>query len=386
MEVNQIFELVNDALKQSIGEEEVLSQDLGNLTALGKAVFSNNLADKYVGSLMNKIAATKFVNRKYTGNIPSIMVEEYEFGSIINKIDVDLLEATENESWQLEKGTAIVPTFNPPKVNEKFYHLKDNTYEIDISIAENQVKQSFRNATELNSFISMIYNEIDKAFTAREENDAKELVATAIGMTAYKEAPSANYSAVSTNRLVNLRKLYNDEFGTNLTMTQAKKNPEFLKYAKFVINMYKDRLASLSTAFNQEGKARFTTAENLKCIWLSEFEKAINSYTTIQDTISNKDMLPTGDTLTCWQGSGKANAFDFASTSKIHVITPDAHEVELSGVVGIMFDRDCMAFVNKKRYASTEEIKKGRFYNIYNFEDHSQVLDLSENCVVFTIA
>ena len=156
MEVNQIYDLVNDALKQSIGEEEVLSQDLSNLTALGEAVFNNKLVDKYVGSLMNKIAATKFVNRKYTGNIPSIMVEEYEFGSIINKIDIDLLEATENESSQLEKGTAIVPTFNPPKVNEKFYHLKDNTYEIDISIAENQVKQSFRSATELNSFISII--------------------------------------------------------------------------------------------------------------------------------------------------------------------------------------------------------------------------------------
>lgn len=61
-------------------------------------------------------------------------------------------DSVENESWDLTAGqTYNQDIFNAPKVHTKFFNSKV-TYEIDMSFADRQVKQSFSNAVQLNSF------------------------------------------------------------------------------------------------------------------------------------------------------------------------------------------------------------------------------------------
>ena len=44
-----------------------------------------------------------FVNHAYSINVPSVLMDSWEFGSVL-KIQADIPQATENESWDLVDG------------------------------------------------------------------------------------------------------------------------------------------------------------------------------------------------------------------------------------------------------------------------------------------
>ena len=110
MEVKQIHELVNGATKEVLGEEAVVNEDLSNIVDIGTQIADSHNIDNYVRSLVNHIGKVIFVNRPYSGNVPSVLMDGWEYGSILEKITVDNLpEATENESWELQDGTSYDP-------------------------------------------------------------------------------------------------------------------------------------------------------------------------------------------------------------------------------------------------------------------------------------
>ena len=104
MLVKQVAELVNASAKEFLGETAVLNEDLSNVVDYGTELFNNTDVDNYVKSLVDQIGKIIFVNRPYTGNTPSVLMDSWEFGSVLEKISGDLYDADENETWELEDG------------------------------------------------------------------------------------------------------------------------------------------------------------------------------------------------------------------------------------------------------------------------------------------
>ena len=153
MKVEQIYEITNDIMKEVLGESAVLNEDLSNIVDVGKA-FQNldGAVDNYVRKLHDHIGKVVFVNRRYTGRAPSVLMDGWEYGSILEKIRSKMPEATENESWELTNGTSYDPNiYTSPDVAVKFYN-KRTTFEIPISTTERQVKSAFSSAAQLNGF------------------------------------------------------------------------------------------------------------------------------------------------------------------------------------------------------------------------------------------
>ena len=76
MQVKQIYELVNDATKEALGEEATLLQeDLSNVVDVGTAIANATAYDNYVKALVNRIGRTIFVTRKYKGTIPNVIFD-----------------------------------------------------------------------------------------------------------------------------------------------------------------------------------------------------------------------------------------------------------------------------------------------------------------------
>ena len=116
-------------------------------------MFNQNAVDNYVKSLVNHIGKVVFVNRPYAGKIPSVLMDAWEFGSVLEKISADLPEAEENKSWELTDDTDYSQdVFHKPQVTAKFFNSKV-TFEVPVSITERQVKESFSNAEQLNAFL-----------------------------------------------------------------------------------------------------------------------------------------------------------------------------------------------------------------------------------------
>lgn len=384
MEVKQIYEFVNGTTKEDLGLTTVLEEDLRNIVDVGTDVINNNAVDAYVKSLINRIGKVVFVNRAYSGSVPSVLMNAWEFGSVVEKIRGELPEATENESWELTDGTVYEENiFYQPKVSAKFFN-KRTTFEIPMSFTEMQVKQSFASAGELNAFISMLYNEIDKSMTLKTDSLVMRTINNAIAETVYSEYQDTALSTKSGIRAINLLKLYNEEFTKTLTAEQAVKDKDFLRYAVYYMGIMKDRLNKMSTLFNIGGKARFTPDAMLHFVLLSEFARAADVYLQ-SDTYHNEFVkLPKAEIVTYWQGSG--TDYGFASTSKIDVITAENHNITVTGVVGVMFDRDCLGVTNVNRRVTSKYNAKAEFYNNWYKADAGYFNDFDENCIVFFVA
>lgn len=396
MEVKQIYTLINSVSGEVLGRTDIVTEDLTGIVDLGTEVFNQNAVDNYVKSLVNHIGKVIFVNRPYAGKVPSVLMDAWEFGSVLEKISADVPEAEENDTWNLTDGTSYdQDVFHKPTVTAKFFNSKV-TFEVPVSITERQVKESFSNAAQLNGFISMIYAAVEKSMTIKADalimrtinNMIAETVladAQAFGATAAGDMAGADLSSASTARCVNLLKLYNDKTGasTKLTAAKAITDPDFIRFASYVMGTYADRLQSISTVFNVGGKERFTPKDMLHVVLLSDFAKAAQTY-LYSDTFNRGDvLLPQAETVPFWQGSGQN--YEFASTGNINIKESGGKAVEISGVLGVMFDRDALGVCNLDRRVTTNYNAKAEFFNNYYKFDAGYFNDTNENFVVFFI-
>lgn len=398
MEVKKIYTLINSVSKEVLGKTDIVQEDLTGIVDLGTEVFNQNAVDNYVKSLVNHIGKVIFVNRPYAGKVPSVLMDAWEYGSVLEKISADVPEAEENNTWDLMDGhTYDQDVFHKPTVTAKFFNSKV-TFEVPVSITERQVKESFSNAAQLNGFISMIYAAVEKSMTIKADALIMRTINNMIAETVLADAKAfgADLASASTARCVNLLKLYNDKYfpatpGTPdptpnpnaLTAAKAITDPDFIRFASYVMGTYADRLQSISTVFNVGGKERFTPKDMLHVVLLSDFAKAAQTY-LYSDTFNRGDvLLPQAETVPFWQGSG--NNYDFASTGHINVKESGGKDVEITGVLGVMFDRDALGVCNLDRRVTTNYNAKAEFFNNYYKFDAGYFNDTNENFVVFFI-
>lgn len=403
MEVKQIHELIKKVSGEVLGKTDIVQEDLTGIVDLGKEVLNQSVVDDYVKSLVNHIGKVIFVNRPYAGKVPSVLMDAWEFGSVLEKISADVPEAEENDTWNLQDGQAYSQDiFHKPAVTAKLFNSKV-TFEVPVSITERQVKESFSNAAQLNGFISMIYAAVEKSMTIKADALIMRTINNMIAETVLADADKFrdtagnltedDLSKASTARCVNLLKLYNDKYfpatpaqdGPNpnaLTAAKAITDPDFIRFASYVMGTYADRLQSISTMFNVGGKERFTPKDMLHVVLLSDFAKAAQTY-LYSDTFNRGDvLLPQAETVPFWQGSGLN--YEFASTGKISIKESDK-AVVISGVLGVMFDRDALGVCNLDRRVTTNYNAKAEFFNNYYKFDAGYFNDTNENFVVFFI-
>lgn len=380
---------MNSVSAEVLGKTDLVKEDLTGIVDMGTEVFNQGAIDNYVKSLVNHIGKVVFVNRPYSGKVPSVLMDAWEFGSVMEKISADIPQAEENESWKLVDGQEYKQdVFHKPTVTAKFFNSKV-TFEVPVSITERQVKESFSSAAQLNGFLSMIYNAVDKSMTIKTDALIMRTINNMIAETlnADKAAfggDSVNYSSASTVRCVNLLKLYNTAKGAKLTEATAILDPEFIRFAAYQMGLYADRLGSISTLFNVGGKERFTPKDALHTVLLSDFAKAAQAY-LYADTYHNEQvLLPKAETVPSWQATGEDYAF--ANVSKINVKSASGATISIGGVLGVMFDRDALGVTNSDKRVTTNYNAKAEFFNNYYKFDAAYFNDTNENFVVFFIA
>lgn len=387
MDVKQIAPIINTITREVIGEEAVIVQeDLSNIVEVGQQILSNNnWYDNYVRILPDMVGRMVFVNRVYRGTAPDIAVDGWEFGSIMAKYNSSMPEAIETESWKLENGASYDQgIFYQPKAETKFFNGAV-TYTIPQSIAKRQVKESFHGAYEMNAFFEMLYNEIDKSMTVKLDALKMRTINNLIAVT-IADGVGTDYDTTST-RAVNLLALYNAEFSsdTPLTAAEAMTNKNFIRYAVYKMGDYKDMMKQMSTLFNIGGTQKFTPPEMLKTVLYSPFVRAAGVYLYDGEGQFRNENLGFGefDSVPAWQA---ITSMDPTDRSTINVRTSEGDEVECSGILGIMFDRDAAVVCNQEREVEAAPYNAvGSFQNYYHKWKCSYLNDFNENAVVFFI-
>ena len=394
MKVTQLYTLINNVTKEILGETVVVNEDLSNVVDIGKSIFDQTSVDNYVKKLVNHIGKVIFQDRVYSGSVPSVLMDAWEFGSVLQKISMALPEATENESWNLVDGQEYKQdVFTAPKIEAKFYNSKV-TFEIPMSFTELQVKESFSSREQLNGFISMITTSVENSMTVKLDalimrainNMTGETLVAGIG-SGVAGSKTLDFSLTS-GRAVNLLKLYNEQaaIADKVTVANALTNYKFIKFATYTMGIVADRMSKVSKLFNVGGKERFTPADMRRTVLLSDFSKA--AVTFLQADIQSPEMvaLPQHDAVPYWQGSGTDYAL--SSTGIIDIKTASGETVkvpETAAIIGVMFDRDAVGVANLDRRTTTAYNAKAEFYNNWYKMDAGYYNDLNENFVVFFI-
>ena len=380
MEVTQIAEIVNLTTAEVTGTEAVENVDLNSVVEMGSEVLDNDkLIDNYVKTLIDHIGKVVFVNRPYTGSTPSVMMDSWEYGAILEKIQYEgLPEAEDNDSWELEDGRSYDPNvFYKPQVSAKFYSER-RTFDIPMSFAQRQVKSAFSGAAQVQAFFAMIETAISNGMTVKMDSLVQLTLANAI-------------ATVYNNRVTNpvqyypLVTMYVAATGdSSVTASNALVKPEFCRWASMTMRRVVARMRKLSTLFNAGGKYRHTPADRLHLILHSDFTAAAEAY-LYSDTYHNEFVkLPKAEEVAFWQGSG--TGFSWDDTSKI-VVTPSGSDVPttVTDVIGIAWDRDALGVTNLDRRVTTNWNPKAEFTNNWYKFDAGYFNDMNENIAVFTL-
>lgn len=377
MKVTQIKDLVNSSLKELNGSSTLLKEDLSNVVDVGTEIFDTDNVENFVKKLIDRVGSTVFNTRVYQGSAPSVLMSSWEFGSVLEKVDSELPEVEENESWSLENGKDYSPNiFYQPKVSAKFFNSKV-TFDIPLSFTRMQVKSAFNSASELNGFLSMLMNSVQNAMTVHIDG---LIMKTINNMTA------TVLNGKKGLQVVNLLDGYNATATVKLTAQNALQNADFIKYANLVINTYRDRISKLSTLFNQGQKSKFTPLANQHLVVLSDLASASKVYLESETLHDDNVKISNYDTVPYWQGSGTTYSFD--DVSSIDVAIKDGKstkEIKASGILGVLFDTNAVGVTCQNQRVTTNYNPRAEFYTNFTKFDAGYYNDLNENFIVFTV-
>ena len=388
MKVTQIYDIMNNVTNEVLGKSELIKEDLSNIVDVGTEIFESANVDNYVKSLVNHIGKVIFVDRVYSGSVPSILMDSWEYGSIVEKISCEIPKATTNDTWALNDGQEYKQDiFHSPKVSAKFFNSKV-TFEVPMSFTTRQVKESFDSATQLNSFISMIENSVNKSMTIKLDSLIMRTINNMTALTMVNDLSDGKKIDTSKTgvKAINLLALYNKNSDVKLTIDNCLENADFIRFATYYINLYIDRVSKISTLFNIGKRERFTPKDDLHLVLLSDFEKSSEIF--LQSNTFHNDLVKLNnyDTVPYWQATGLD--YNIKNTSAINITCNDGTkniDVDVKGVIGVMFDRDCIGVTNLDRRVTTNYNARAEFYNNYYKFDAGYYNDTNENYIVFFV-
>ena len=371
-------------IDQVTGEAPVAKEDLSNIVDIGKTVIkyteeTKDNFDRFMKNLIDQVGKIVIVNRTYTSQAPNILKDSWEYGSIMQKVRVNLPDVKENATWDLfnypKSGEAYPDPFelSKPDAYAKFYNSK-NTYEIPITLTDYQLREAFQSASQFGSFIAAIENRIRVKQTLCNDGLIMATIDNLIGLTLNGNG----------GKTINLLTAYNTATGSTLTADKALTNTEFLRFAAMTIAKYKKYVAQASAKYNAGNYITFTPADKLKFIANTEFAKAMDAY-LYADTYHNEFVELNGySEVPFWQGSGTADGDRLTIDVSVDV-NGVATEVKNTGVLAVMFDDEAAAVCNVNYRTTSIYNPRGEYTNYFYKYDAMFMNDVEENCIVFTI-
>lgn len=376
MLITQTKEILHTIATEMLGEDNtIVTENLENLQDIGNELITQANVDTYVKKLVDKIGKVVFKNRLLNSTAPSLLVDSWEYGAILQKVRMKLIPAEENDAVKLVDGQSYDQNvFHQPTVSATFYS-KEITFEVPISYTTEQLKSSFNSEAELNGFFNLLETTVQNSLTVNTDALIMRTINYRIGKT---------YTKGRDSQKINLLAGYNTVSGKTLTTENCFQDEGFLKYAIAEIKNYQDRLKLPSSIFNDKKEQTFTPVQNQKLVLLSDFKNTVDTH--LIPVVQNSENLKlSSETVPYWQGSGKTFAFD--DISKIDVtLDTNTETAQVSGIVGILFDDEALKVGNLNQYVTTNYNAKGDFYTNYYKEQSGFFVDLAENFVIFYVA
>ncbi len=389
MKMNQIYALLNDINHQMYGQDAVTVNDLQGIISMGNTIVGDGTAtDNFLGKLVDRIGKTVIRTLDLELDFPSLFMDSFEFGAILQKINVNPFDSITNAAENVGDAgfTPTLLDIHKPEVWVRYFTDAD-TAKWQVTIPDTMFRTAFESETQMSSFIDAIISAMTDSMTISLNNMSRTAVNNFIAE-----------KIKGSNGVINLLTSYNTLFSQSLTPEVAMRTKEFLRYATNEIRKYMKYISQPSVLYNLgDGSGnkvvRATTRDNAHILCLTDFVAGCTAYLE-SDTFHNELVsLPGYTEVAYWQGNKDAtytNAFATNSSIKVTPSSEDGQDsptdVEQSGIICVIADRQAIAVGISRRHSGTFYNSIDQYTNMsYSFVEQ-YINDMSENGLVFVCA
>lgn len=367
MNTTQLYTIVNDVAKQSMGTEDINVLDTSALVALGNSVLSSQSnTEAFLNTLVQRIGKTIISFRPYTSSLSLLDVGDMEFGQIMQKTKTQMPVAIQDDTYNLVDGESVdMYVVSKPEVHQKLF-VKRTPLAYVKSFQTKPLKEAFTSADTMGTFIASIFGEIRNAIELSQENLGRLTM--------------ANYMAnAQTNQVYDLVTMYNKASGSTIPIGEtALQDEAFLRYTLQVIKNTCYKMETMSTLYNDGTEQRHTPRKFQRLVSLIDFKTALETQVDYAAFNDNYVKLTSNIDVPYWQA--QKSPFD------IEVTDEASQTKELKNIVAFVHDRDALGTYRREEEVLTTPVNaRGRFYNTYYHIDNLYFNDTSENGVVFTL-
>ena len=386
---NQIYQIVNAINTQAKTGGTLTAVDTSSFVAVGETLLRSGY-DNVISAISQVLSETIFSFRPYEAMLDILYMDNIKWGNHVRKIVPLDDEAEQDDRYNLTDGQSVDPwRINKPKVKQ-FNFYGQEVYQRSVTMFKDQLDVAFRSEEEFARFIAMVYGNVRSQLAQDEENVRRMALANFIGGVTYTNA----------NGVINLLKEYNDLTGLSLTSTTVYQPSNYKAFVQFM----SARMLTVSDELRQRGYRyhknltisgsavnipRHTPKEAQKFIMFSpEYRRIQNS--ALADTF-NKELV------TGFNGFESVNFFQNPDHANEVKVTPSiindsgefvkANEVTVTGIVGMIFDKDAMGQTRINEWSQATPMNpRGGYSTSFFHRTNRWYNDFTENSALFIIA
>lgn len=371
MDITDISALVNSATEQAMGTTALTVIDDTGVIALGNTVLSSSdNTENWTGALFRMIGMQIISHRRYEPSLMRMLRNDFEWGAIVQKIDIGMPQVEKDESYDINDGDSVdMYKVNKLKVRQSLF-TTETPYQIHISVKRQDLKEAFTSMNKMGAFITAQFGEVQNAINLALERLNMNTVNNYIA--------EVNENA---KREIKLVTEFNDKYGETLTVDTALESDAFLRYAIRRIKIISDRMVRMTKGVFNDGKKERHTPYSMQNLYVaSDFERALETVSLYQAFHDNYLKLQGYETIPFWQSIETPLDVNLKRAS-------DSAETTVSGVIATLFDYEALGTYKADEWAANTPLNAaGGYINYYWHMKDMYFNDLSENFVTFILA
>lgn len=394
MKLEVVKELTQQMVAQTLGTEYMTKNGYlegiptEKLVDVGKDITdADNTVEKATKALCVLLAKREVDEGTFNPLFNDIIVDRVEWGGFIERDKIDFADIMDSPVFNVTNGTNyadIEHKYFAPKVQSKIYD-EGKSIMIPVSIQRETLTEAFYSWDKLNAFESKIRSKVRQTLKLAIDRYCSALVNASIVVSA-KATKTAVY-LLDEALAEGVKGITADT-----TATEAMANKDFILFVAKKIAEVRDNMRVPTTAYNNGSWAVATEDSNLYL--LTNYVR--NLKFDVQSGLFNKEEVGFGNfkSIPSWQAITKADgnpfAFDCASTVSVSADPTNklgigTNALELSGVLGLLFDKKALGLTVFKEYTTTSYTASADFWNEFIHSLTNQILDSDYPIVAFIV-
>ena len=378
--VNNVAPLLNYINKQAGGIFGPEVTDLDSFVSMGNEVIrSDENTETFTNTFFDTISKTIDQVRSYTPDTVDLINNSTEWGAILRTIDVDLIESRDNPAYSLTEGQSVDQNIvRKPTVYQSLY-TNFNAWEYDITIPDVQWKTAFKSPEEMQAVINGVFTSLQNSKSRDLENAGRMAYANLIGENV---RATSDGNAVT---VINLLSQYNTNFNKSLTPELCIFDPEFNRYATYVISDTVKTMQGMTTLYNVFRRNKWTPRENMRVMINSQFASACKMY--LQSDVFYKDLveLPKYSEIPYWQSVGNGER-SFADSTEIAIRTASGYGINQKGIIAVIADDEAVGICKMDERTTSHHNARGEYTNYFSKCDMGYYNNMRMQSVIFVVA